>query len=66
MTRILSVFKTAKAGVLNASAHHYRGFSKVGVRLMSVKVATYVSFVQKVQLLYIRFNFIILLFHNML
>ncbi|XP_077304475.1 carbamoyl-phosphate synthase [ammonia], mitochondrial [Lithobates pipiens] len=40
MTRILSVFKTAKTGVLNAAAHRYRGFSKAGVRLMSVKAQT--------------------------
>ncbi|KAM9305925.1 carbamoyl-phosphate synthase [ammonia], mitochondrial [Gastrophryne carolinensis] len=40
MTRILSVFKAAKTGVLNAAAHRYRGFSKAGVRLMSVKAQT--------------------------
>ncbi|XP_075036384.1 carbamoyl-phosphate synthase [ammonia], mitochondrial [Mixophyes fleayi] len=40
MTRILSVFKAARAGALNASAHHHWGFSKAGVRLMSVKAHT--------------------------
>ncbi|XP_053328297.1 carbamoyl-phosphate synthase [ammonia], mitochondrial [Spea bombifrons] len=45
MTRILSVFKAVRAlkdgaGVLNTAAHRQLGFSKAGVRFMSVKAHT--------------------------
>ncbi|XP_069839314.1 carbamoyl-phosphate synthase [ammonia], mitochondrial [Dendropsophus ebraccatus] len=40
MTRILSVFRAAKAGILNATAQHHCGFAKPGLRFMSVKAQT--------------------------
>ncbi|XP_075685766.1 carbamoyl-phosphate synthase [ammonia], mitochondrial [Rhinoderma darwinii] len=40
MTRILSVFKAARAGVLNATAQRHCGFTKLGLRFMSVKAQT--------------------------
>uniref|UniRef100_A0A8C5MI80 Carbamoyl-phosphate synthase [ammonia], mitochondrial n=1 Tax=Leptobrachium leishanense TaxID=445787 RepID=A0A8C5MI80_9ANUR len=45
MTRILSVFKAVRAlkegtGVVNAAAHRQWGFSKAGLRFMSVKAHT--------------------------
>ncbi|CAJ0927167.1 unnamed protein product [Ranitomeya imitator] len=40
MTRILSVFKAARAGVLNGTAQSHCGFAKPGLRFMSVKAHT--------------------------
>ncbi|XP_044161063.1 carbamoyl-phosphate synthase [ammonia], mitochondrial [Bufo gargarizans] len=40
MTRILSVFRAARAGLLKPTAQHHCGFAKPGLRFMSVKAHT--------------------------
>ncbi|XP_040295619.1 carbamoyl-phosphate synthase [ammonia], mitochondrial [Bufo bufo] len=40
MTRILSVFRAARAGLLKPTVQHHCGFAKPGLRFMSVKAHT--------------------------